>query len=227
MAEARRRTGMRAETREKRVRILDAALRTFGAKGYTNASLADIAEQVDMTHAGVLHHFGSKHALLLEVLQHRDTDDVVDLPDQHMPDGIELFRHLVRTAFVNARRAGIVQAYAVLSAESVTEGNPGRPYFTGRFRTLRDETVRAFTTMCAEQGTAVPEDVELAAAAILAVMDGLQVQWLLDPDRIDLGRASARAIEAIVASVLGPRTDVLGPWESWAPDLLELVAELR
>lgn len=218
---------MRAETREKRVRILDAALRTFGAKGYTNASLADIAEQVDMTHAGVLHHFGSKHALLLEVLQHRDADDVVDLPDQHMPDGVELFRHLVRTAFVNARRAGIVQAYAVLSAESVTEGNPGRPYFTSRFRTLRDDTVRAFEAMCAEQGTAVPEDVELAAAAILAVMDGLQVQWLLDPDRIDLGRASARAIEAIVGSVLGARTDVLGPWETWAPELLELEDEQR
>ena len=62
---------MRAEIREKRVRILDAALRTFGAKGYTNASLADIAEQVDMTHAGVLHHFGSKRALLLELEEER------------------------------------------------------------------------------------------------------------------------------------------------------------
>ena len=44
---------------------------------------------------------------------------------------------------------------------------------------------------------------------------------------IDLGRASARAIEAIVGSVLGARTDVLGPWETWAPELLELEDEQR
>lgn len=206
---------MRAETVERRERILDAALHTFGSKGYSKGSLADIAEQVDMTHAGVLHHFGSKDALLLEVLSHRDSSDVVDLADRHIPDGVDLFRHLVRTAFANARRAGIVQAYAVLSAESVTDDNPGRGYFTSRYRTLRAETVHAFEVMCAERGTAVPADVELAAASILAVMDGLQVQWLLDPDRLDLGRASLRAIEAIVASVVDPRPDALGPRDEW------------
>lgn len=49
-----------------------------------------------------------------------------------------------------------------------------------------------------------PDTVADAAAAILAVMDGLQVQWLLDPTALDLGRASQFAIEAIVASVLEP-----------------------
>ena len=50
------------------------------------------------------------------------------------------------------------------------------------------------------------------AAAILAVMDGLQVQWLLDPTAFELGRASEVAIEAIAAAVLDPRPSVLeGP----------------
>lgn len=47
------------------------------------------------------------------------------------------------------------------------------------------------------------------AAAILAVMDGLQVQWLLDPTQVDLGRTSQFAIEAIAAAVLRPQTSVL------------------
>lgn len=40
-------------------------------------------------------------------------------------------------------------------------------------------------------------------------MDGLQVQWLLDPTQVDLGRTSQFAIEAIAAAVLRPQTSVL------------------
>jgi hypothetical protein len=40
-------------------------------------------------------------------------------------------------------------------------------------------------------------------------MDGLQIQWLLDPTAVDLGRASEFAIEAIVAAVVEPRRSVL------------------
>lgn len=162
-----------------------------------------------MTHAGVLHHFGSKDQLLLEVLLHRDETDVAGLEGQHIPDGLDLFRHLVKTAMLNARRAGIVQAYAVLSAESVTDRHPGRDFFEKRYTTLRTEVVQAFRVVCAERGIAEPDTLDRAAASILAVMDGLQVQWLLDPSAVDLAKASEFAIEAIVASVLTPQPSPL------------------
>lgn len=209
MADQRRQPRSRPETLVRRREILDAAVDIFGAKGFTGGTLQDIADQVGMTHAGILHHFGSKDQLLIDVLEHRDRTDVVDLEGQHIPDGIELFRHLVRTAFVNAQRAGIVQAYAVLSAESVTDGHPGRDYFESRYRTLRAEVAAAFRRVCAERGIDRPGDIDHAAAGILAVMDGLQVQWLLDPTAVDLARASEFAIEAIVAAVLDPRPSPL------------------
>ncbi len=195
----------RAETLVKRTEILRAAAATFGAKGFKNGPLAEIAEQVGMTHAGILHHFGSKDQLLLEVLKRRDADDVADLEGAHMPEGAELFRHLVRTAFANEARRGIVQAYAVLSAESVTDDHPGRPYFEERYRTLRREIADAFTAICVERGITAPSTLDLAVASILAVMDGLQVQWLLTPDDVQLAEASAFAIEAIAAQVLAPQ----------------------
>jgi len=199
----------RPETLRRRAEILQAAMEVFGAKGFANGTLHEIAEQVDMTHAGVLHHFGSKTQLLVEVLSYRDQSDVADLTEQHIPGGMELFRHLVRTAFVNARRAGLVQAYAVLSGEAVTDEHPARSYFQERYRTLRHEVVTAFGIACAEKGVTAPETVADASAAILAVMDGLQVQWLLDPDEVDLARASEFAIEAIVSAVLDPRPSPL------------------
>jgi AcrR family transcriptional regulator len=195
---------VRPATLAKREQILKAAVEIFGNKGSTNGTLADVAEQVGITHAGVLHHFGSKQKLLLEVLAYRDQADVAELAEKHIPDGPELFLHLVRTAFANEKRPGIVQAYTVLSAESVTDDHPARHFFEDRYTTLRREVTAAFHELCTQEGVQNPDTIADAAAAILAVMDGLQLQWLLHPDVVELGGASEFAIRAIVNAVLHP-----------------------
>ncbi len=199
---------VRPATRAKREQILKAAVDIFGNKGSTNGTLADVAEQVGLTHAGVLHHFGSKQKLLLEVLAYRDQADVADLVEQHIPGGPDLFLHLVRTAFANAHRPGIVQAYSVLSAESVTDDHPARDFFEDRYITLRREVSAAFHELCLQEGVTEPDTIGHASASILAVMDGLQLQWLLHPEVIELGEASEFAIRAIVNAVLQPGPDL-------------------
>ncbi|HAZ32914.1 MAG TPA: hypothetical protein DCY63_03645 [Acidimicrobiaceae bacterium] len=49
---------------ECRARILDAALEFFAEQGFILTSLPMIAERVGITHAGTLHHFGSKEGVL-------------------------------------------------------------------------------------------------------------------------------------------------------------------
>lgn len=194
----------RRATSEKREQILKAALDVFGNHGYTNGTLADIAEQVGITHAGVLHHFGSKQKLLLEVLEYRDQSGVSDLIERHMPGGADTFVHLVQTAFANAQRPGIVQVYTVLSADSVTDSHPARPFFQGRYSGLRALIVDAFEELCEQEGVTDRERVREASAGIIAVMDGLQLQWLLHPDEFDLGEATGFAIRSLVNGVLHP-----------------------
>ncbi|GAA3342585.1 TetR/AcrR family transcriptional regulator [Curtobacterium pusillum] len=198
----------RPETERRRLDILRAAMETFGAKGSTNGTLADIAERVGMTRAGVLHHFGSKDALLREVLEFRDRDDVAHLFDQQMPGGPALFAHLVRTSLRNSLRPGIVQVYTVLSAESVTDDHPARAYFENRYKTLRADIDKAFRELCDQEGVSDAHAIDNASASILAVMDGLQLQWLLDPEAVDLAAASEFAIQAIVHAVLHPTAPV-------------------
>ncbi|RMB57270.1 TetR/AcrR family transcriptional regulator [Tessaracoccus antarcticus] len=209
MSVTKRTPRMRPETLRRRRDILRAATQVFGSKGYTNGTLGDIADLVGMTNAGILHHFGTKDHLLLEVLTYRDETDVEDLAEQHIPGGSEFFRHLIRTAFANAQRAGIVQTFAVLSGESVTDGHPAAQYFADRYATLRGEAQKAFHVMCAESGITEPDTLEHASAAILAVMDGLQVQWLHNPTDVRLAEATEFAIEAIVSSVLKPQESLL------------------
>jgi len=192
----------REDTLRKRQDILRAALATFGSRGYKSGSLAEIADQVGITHAGVLHHFGTKDQLLLDVLLYRDQTDVENLEGKHIPGGLDLFRHLVETARLNATRPGIVQAFAVLSGDSVTDGHPAKDWFRARYTQLRGEVRDALRSVCSDDDPPSDAAVDDAAASILAVMDGLQVQWLLDRDEVDLARASAFAIEAILAAAV-------------------------
>lgn len=197
-----RATKPREETARKRREILRAATAVFGSRGYSKGSLAEIADLVGMTHAGVLHHFGSKDALLLEVLLYRDETDVEHLEGRHMPGGLDLFRHLVTTARLNEERPGIIQAFAVLSVESVTEDHPAKDFFLARYDKLRGEVTQALADICDPSDPPSAEDLALATASIIAVMDGLQIQWLLTPDKIQLAESSAFAIDAILAAAI-------------------------
>ncbi|MER5862982.1 TetR family transcriptional regulator [Kitasatospora sp. NPDC002040] len=194
------RRAVRSAAAGRRTEILRIAMETFATRGYHNASLAEIAERAGLTQAGVLHHFRSKTALLSGVLALRDESDIERLGVER-PRGLAFLDHLVETARQNAEREGIVRLYAVLSAESVTDGHPAQSYFRERYRGLREMVTEALVE-AAELGELRDGfDVESVASTIIAVMDGLQVQWLLEPAAVDMAEATRRAVDALLATL--------------------------
>ena len=105
----------------------------------------------------------------------------------------------MHTAVVNTGRVGLVQAYVVLSAESVTDGHPAQVSFRDRFTVLRGLIAAALEASLPTDRRPPGAEVDRAASAIIAVMDGLQVQWLLDPDAIEMPATVALVIDAILA----------------------------
>ncbi|MGO3085682.1 TetR/AcrR family transcriptional regulator, partial [Ancrocorticia populi] len=193
----------RAKTVEKRAEILQAAVEVFGEKGYSKATLQEIADRVGITHAGVLHHFGSKQQLLLEAVKYRDNADLAGYEEKVIPDGMEQFAHLIRTAKMNEARPGIVQTFVVLSTEAISDRGSAREYYEERYRTLREEISENFRNLCQQRG-ASDATARSGAIAILAAMDGIQYQWLMNPDEVDLTAETEFAINAIVRAVLDP-----------------------
>ncbi|MTE17799.1 TetR family transcriptional regulator [Streptomyces sp. TRM43335] len=177
---------------------------TFAARGYHNASLAEIADRAGMTQAGVLHYFRSKALLLTSVLELRDRTDIARQGPER-PRGLAFLRHLVDTARRNAEREGIVRLYAVLSAESVTDDHPAQEYFRDRYEGLRAMVAEALREAL-DLGEARDDlDVEESANAIIAVMDGLQVQWLLSPGSVDMAASTDRVVSALLADLARER----------------------
>ena len=187
-------------TAAKRERILEAAMAVFGAYGYHKGALVEVAERAGMTHAGVLHHFGSKEGLLIAVLQYRDGEAVAGLDAREQVEGPAFLRHLVDTVKENTERPGVVQAYTVLSGESVTDGHPAQHYFRDRLGTLRHNIER---TLADVTENADPAELRDAANTLIAVMDGLQVQWLLSPEDVDMPGTVARTLDMLLDRLNG------------------------
>jgi len=174
-----------ANGRARRQLILDEATALFGEVGYRAASLREIATRVGISHPGLLHHFPSKQALLLAVLEHRDEVDTERFGLDHL-QGVELLRHLIDLVELDATRPGIVELYSVLSAEATAVDHPAHDFFVARYVRLVSRCVGAFEGARAAGQLRPDIDPEAMGRAFVALMDGLQVQWLLDRDSVDM-----------------------------------------
>ncbi|MHA7270289.1 TetR/AcrR family transcriptional regulator [Arthrobacter sp. HLT1-20] len=188
------RRGPYAKSEERRRAILDAAHAVFAAKGYRGGSLQDVAGHAGMSQTSLLHHFPSKSALLMAVLERRD-EITAAMPAEPRDDFMDT---VLRTALYNEGIPGVIELYTVLCAESVTEGHPGRHYFTERFARLRASYTSQFAVLARDGRLRPGVDPAQAAVQLVALWDGLQTQWLLAPETLDVAQGLRSFFDLLV-----------------------------
>ncbi|MGC5341780.1 TetR/AcrR family transcriptional regulator [Streptomyces sp. DT171] len=185
--------GRRQVTRgaARRDQIIAVAFMEFTANGFRGASLAHIAERSGLTQPGLLHHFPSKTALLRAVLEERDRRDSerlgIDL-DADVPWHV-LLSDLVALVEYNAKAPGLVQMFTVVTGEAVTDEHPARPWAAARYRRLTAHAERALRRGVDDGELRQDLDVRACAQRLFAMMDGLQTQWLIEPESVDMASA--------------------------------------
>ncbi|RKT35694.1 TetR family transcriptional regulator [Microbacterium sp. AG1240] len=181
-APVKRRAGKRtyAQGRESQDLILETALEVIERKGYSATSLRDIAAEVGMTQAGLLHHFGTKENLLVEVLRQRDIVNRRNLAPSpgDAPMTIRAARH-------NTHAPALVHLYTALSAAAADPSHPGHEFFLRREVEVLASMRRDIEAR--QLAGSFPADVDAAQVArvFFALSDGLQAQWGVNPE-VDL-----------------------------------------
>ncbi|MEY2467717.1 MAG: hypothetical protein QOF21_415 [Actinomycetota bacterium] len=173
---------------ERRKAIVEAAIEHFAREGYRGTGIAAIAEAAGVTTGGLLHHFGTKEGLLVEVLRQRDEDAVQEfalIGDRSVAGD---FENWVRVATWNEDRATLAALHTVLLAESIDEDHPAHA-----FMRERNKAVRGLLADSLRQGIERGElrtdiDVNRKADEIIAFLDGAQLMWLHSPKRHGLAR---------------------------------------
>lgn len=188
MMEKKTRRTQAERSQHSRDRIIQEAARLFAQNGYRGTTLKELAAAVNMSEAGLLYHFSNKEQLLVSVLQHRDDSDSERFGTGSKTPGFDLFSALVSLVKHNQTVPGLVKLFTVLVAESITLDNPSHDFFVGRYRNMRDEGEKALRE--AQEAGEIRTDIaaEDLAVMVYAMMDGLQVQWLLEPQAVDMAK---------------------------------------
>ncbi|GAA2690468.1 MULTISPECIES: TetR/AcrR family transcriptional regulator [Nonomuraea] len=176
-----------------RSRILDSAMELFSRSGFYAVSLRDIAAHAGMTHAGLLHHFPGKDDLLIQVLARREqvaAEQALSSDSDLAPEEL-LSRHLDQIT-LNMGTPGLVGLFVKVSGEASDPAHPAHDYFVQRYRRLRKRTAWLMSVLFDRATPPIKHDPDAVAQQLLALVDGLQTQWLLDPEQVDM-RASVVA----------------------------------
>ncbi|GAA0956975.1 TetR/AcrR family transcriptional regulator [Actinocorallia libanotica] len=166
---------------QRREQILDAALEVFSRHGDRGSSLQEIADRVGLSLPGLLHYFGSREELLLAVIERRD---VLDTESRTVKEEAEVRspgEAVVRTVRHNMEQPGLVKLFVALSAAATEPAHHAHGFFTDRYRDLV-LTIRKGLESGQENGEIRADaNAEHMARLLLAISDGLQIQWLMDP----------------------------------------------
>jgi AcrR family transcriptional regulator len=182
---------------ERREQIIKTATDVFATEGFEGTALKRVAELVGVKEATLFHYFRGKQELLTAVLAERDRRGAA-----HADEDETGLRLLVPVAERNRREPGLTTLYAVASATANDPGHDSHGYFQERYATLVETLAEDI-----ERGQAAGEvrrDVPPAALArlVVAVFDGLQLQWLYDKD-VDMADGLAQLVDVLMKPPVG------------------------
>jgi AcrR family transcriptional regulator len=203
--------GPYAKTAGVRSRILSACLEIFAESGYRGTTMKAVAERAGISQRGLVHHFRDKEELLAAVLAARDE---ASGPGHPVLGSAGALAAVVRTHFETMRHRDLLELHTVLSGEAISPDHPAHDYYRERYSGLRLYLAAAFDALREEGRLRSPADSGTLAAMAVALMDGLQVQWLFDAKSVDVERAFAVFFESIGAELGNDQASSLEAAES-------------
>ena len=230
----------RAGSEDKRARILNEAVVLFGEHGYAGTSLADIANAADISKAGLLHHFSSKDELFCKVLERRDREDALsilvespaveddateapvdtvgnldtlDVAGDSDLDGNPwaLLERYIELLERNVAHRDLTAIYTATAVSVLDADHPAHRWMANHL----NSAVERFESSFEAGKTAGLVDPKmpsrLVARSLVALIDGLQLQWLCSTTP---GTAAAESLSTDLVAEIRLYADCLrSQWE--------------
>ena len=230
----------RAGSEDKRARILNEAVVLFGEHGYAGTSLADIANAADISKAGLLHHFSSKDELFCKVLERRDREDALSILVESPAgegDTVEtpvdtignldtldvagasdldgnpwaLLERYIELLERNVAHRDLTAIYTATAVSVLDAEHPAHRWMANHLNSAVERFESSFEAGKAA-GLVDPQmPSRLVARSLVALIDGLQLQWLCSTTP---GTAAAESLSTDLVAEIRLYADCLrSQWE--------------
>jgi AcrR family transcriptional regulator len=182
----------------RRAEILAKAIDLFAEHG-VEASLRTIGEAIGVSHAALRYYFASRDELLVEVYRAHEAASASEPDSGPIPSSASAVEVMEISARLNRTIPGLIELYATLTTDALqAQRHPlTRDFIQARFRRVRADLADRIRV---DQAAGIVDpsiDPDAAAALVAAASDGLQLQWLLNPDEVDI-RRSLELLERIL-----------------------------
>jgi len=180
----------------RRKQIIDAALQTIAEQGYTQTSFAEIAKSLGITKGLIAYHFNGKHDLITSAIH-----TILNRQGAYIKERVE----------AQERASGKLRAYIESSFEYIGQN---RAHFValvdlwGSFTSPEEKTAFSETAydpcrahlqkifrIGLEQGEFGGFEPQVMSAVIQGGIDGLMLQWVFDPEAVNLPEAGRELAE--------------------------------
>lgn len=191
----------------RRKQLVEVAIETIASEGFINTTLADIARRADISKGVISYHFDSKDELISEVIHAllRESYDYIRPRVDAVGSAPDKLSAYVRASFeymalYRDRAAAQVDLWGSFVSKEAKHD----------FNATAYDPCRRFLSIILKQGhdegTMRSVAVTALASAVQAMIDGLMIQWVFDPDAISLDDCADQVI-AMLGVYLLPDTN--------------------
>lgn len=175
----------KTSTREK---ILSVTRHLMAEKGVPATTLADISQAAGISQGTLFYYYKSKDDLIYDILeQHFSqlTDSIIaSMPRRSSSDKVTLLRGTLEK-LIKDQDTSRMNIY--LFQEAIAGNRDIKDRFMVKYQTWRELIARQVSSLFAIND---PDDLAGLGAVILAVIDGLTIQYLLDNQSFDFKKAA-------------------------------------
>lgn len=185
----------------RRRQIVDTAIQTIASRGFSQASLAEIARKAGISKGVISYHFAGKDELVEEILRSllREPAEFIKERVSRAASALDKLRAYVAAnfEFMASHRDG----YVALVELWGLRGGPAHNHFNAEAY----EPSRRYLSGLLEEGIGSGEfrrvPVETTASLIQAAIDGVMLQWVFDEEAIDLDVSREEVVGMITSHV--------------------------
>jgi AcrR family transcriptional regulator len=174
-----------------RDKLLQGAIECLRTKGYAHTTARDIAAAANANLASIGYHFGSKEALLNEAIIRGCKEWTKRLGEAAFaepgasPLGQMAASWMAMIASFEELRPVLVGFVEAVGQSSWSDEL--REEIAAHYRTVRESVAEMVRASLGDRPEEVGADPKVVASFLIAVCDGLVMQWLLDPTEVPTG----------------------------------------